>query len=76
MQVKLGMPEILVIFSLLMYPQSFVFSITAFCLGVFSRVGSYLIEYGSEMKKAEAISKSAEGLEDVFKDVLNGFSKN
>ena len=76
MQVKLGMPEILVIFSLFMYSQSFVFSVTAFCLGVFSRVGSYLIEYGAEMKKAEALNSSAEQMGDVFKDVLNGFAKN
>lgn len=76
MQLKLGMPEILVIFSLFMYPQSFVFSVIAFCLGVFSRVGSYLIDYGKEMKKAEALTNSAEEIGDVFKDVLNGFAKN
>ena len=73
MQVKLGMPEILVIFSLLMFSQSFSFSIIAFCLGVFSRVGSYLVEYGQELKKAEAINQTAE----EFSSALAGlFSAN
>lgn len=76
MQVKLGMPEILVIFSLLMYSQSFTFSIIAFCLGIFSRIGSYLIQYGKEMKQAEAINSSAEELGNAFKDVFGGFTKN
>jgi len=73
MQVKLGMPEVLVIFSLLMFSQSFSFSIIAFCLGVFSRVGSYLVEYGQELKKAEAINQTAE----EFSSALTGlFSAN
>ena len=73
MQVKLGMPEILVIFSLLMYSQSFTFSIIAFCLGVFSRVAAYLVDYGQETKKVEAINQTAED----FSSVLTGlFSAN
>lgn len=76
MQVKLSMPEILVIFSLLMYSQSFTFSIIAFCLGLFSRLGTYLIDYGKEMKKAEAINSSAEEIGNAFKDVFGGFTKD
>ena len=76
MQVKLGMPEILVIFSLLMYSQSFTFSVIAFCLGLFSRLGTYLIDYGKEMKKAEAINSSAEEIGNAFKDVFGGFTKD
>ena len=60
MQVKIGMPEILVLFSLVMYSQSFTFSIIAFCLGLFSRLGTYLIDYGTEQKKVEAINQTAE----------------
>ena len=75
MQVKLGMPEILVLFSLVMYSQSYTFSIMAFCLGLFSRLGTYLVDYGTEVKKAEAINNSAEELGNAFKDVFSGFSK-
>ena len=71
MQVKLGMPEILVIFSLIMYSQSFTFSVIAFCLGLFSRLGTYLISYGQEMKKAEAINNTAEELGTAFKDIFS-----
>ncbi len=76
MKVKLEMPEILVLFSLVMYSQSFTFSIIAFCLGLFSRLGTYLIDYGTEVKKAEAINNSAEELGAAFKDVFSGFSKD
>ena len=76
MQVKLGMPEILVIFSLVMYSQSFTFSVIAFCLGLISRLGTYLIDYGTEAKRAEAINNSAEELGEAFKDVFSGFTKN
>ena len=75
MKVKFEMPEILVLFSLVMYSQSFTFSIIAFCLGLFSRLGSYLIEYGQEMKKAEALNSTAEELGNAFKDVFSGINK-
>ena len=75
MQVKLGMPEVLVVFSLMMFSQSFNFSVIAFCLGIFSRLCTYLIDYGTEIKKAEAINQSAEDLGTAFKDVLSGFTQ-
>ena len=76
MQIKLAMPEILVLFSLFMYSQSYTFSVIAFCLGLFARVGSYLIEYGTEVKKAEALNQSAEDLGSAFKEVFNGLTKD
>ena len=76
MNIKLGMPEILVLFSLVMYSQSFTFSVIAFCIGVFSRLSTYLIDYGTEVKRAESINQSTEELGNVFKDVFSGFSKD
>ena len=72
MQIKLGMPEILVIFSLFMYSQSFSFAITAFVLGLLARVSNYLLEYSAEMKKAEAVSQNIDELGTAFKDLFSG----
>ena len=70
MQVKLGMPEILIIFSLIMYSQSFTFSVIAFCLGLVSRSCVSLLEHGVEAKKAEALNNTAEELGQQFKDIF------
>jgi len=72
MQLKFGMPELLVIFSLFMYSQSFSFSVTAFVLGLLGRISSYLIDYSSEMKKAEAINQNIDELGTAFKDLFSG----
>ena len=70
MKVKLEMPEILVLFSLFMYSQSFWFSIIAFSLGLGSRLINYLIEYGAEMKKKEVIDQNVEELSSAIKDMF------
>tara|TARA_B100000676_G_C17892501_1_gene740021 strand:- start:597 stop:821 length:225 start_codon:yes stop_codon:yes gene_type:complete len=72
MNLKISMPEILVLFSLFMYSQSFTFSVTAFCLGLFGRIFSYLIDYSTEVKKAEAINNSVDELGTAFKDLFGG----
>ena len=72
MQLKFGMPELLVIFSLFMYSQSFSFSVAAFVLGLLGRMSSYLIDYSSEMKKAEAINQNIDELGTAFKDMFSG----
>ena len=72
MQVKLGMPEILILFSLLMYSQSFTFSIIAFVLGLSGRIASYIMDWGIEQKKAEALSQNVDDLSSAFKDLFGG----
>ena len=72
MKIKLEMPEILVIFALFMYGQSFSFAVTAFVLGVLGRVSNYLLEYSAELKKAEAINQNIDELGTAFKDLFGG----
>jgi len=69
------MPELLVVFSLLMYSQSFTFAVLAFSLGLFARVIVYLMEYSIEMKKTESMKEDLASAADVFKDVFSGFNK-
>ena len=72
MKLKLGMPEVLVLFSLFMFEMSFWFSIVSFSLGVFGRVVDYITNYSLEMKKAESINQSVDDLGNAFKDLFNG----
>ena len=72
MNIKLGMPELLIIFSLVMYSQSFYFSIVSFCLGIFARFFSYVLDYSTELKKTEAINQSVDDLGSAFKDLFGG----
>ena len=72
MKIKLAMPEVLVIFSLFMYDQSFTFAVTAFALGVLGRISNYLLEYSTELKKTEAINQNIDELGTAFKDLFGG----
>ena len=71
MQIKFGMPEILVLFSLAAYSQSFYFSLVAFSLGVLGRIFEFLMNYGIEMKKAEAANQNIDELGTVIKDMFS-----
>lgn len=72
MDIKIGMPEILVVFAFVIYSQSFTFSAIAFCLGLLGRILSYSLEYSIEMKKAEAVNANIDDLGNAFKDLFNG----
>ena len=72
MDIKIGMPEILVLFALVIYPQSFTFSATAFCLGLLGRIFSYVMNYSIEMKKTESLNQSVDELGNAFKDMFGG----
>ena len=72
MKLKFGMPELLVLFALFMYSQSFWFSVISFCLGLFARIIQYLMDYSAELKKAEAINQSVDDLGVAFKDLFGG----
>ena len=72
MNLKFGMPELLVLFALFMYSQSFWFSVVSFCLGLLGRIAQYLMDYSAELKKAEAINTSVDELGTAFKDLFSG----
>ena len=72
MKINFSMPELLVVFSLFMYPQSYTFAAIAFCIGVFSRFMNYMIAYGLEQKKAEAMTQNIDELGNAFKGLFNG----
>jgi len=72
MDIKIGMPEILVLFALVIYPQSFTFSAIAFCLGLLGRIFSYVMNYSIEMKKTESLNQSVDELGNAFKDMFSG----
>ncbi len=65
------MPEILIIFSLMMYPLSVPFSILAFTLGLMARIIDYLMSYSEKLKKSESINESVEEVAEVLKDLFN-----
>jgi len=70
MNIKFSMPELLVLFSLFMYSQSFWFAVGAFTLGVISRLTVYLLDYGKELKRAENLSNGLDELSATVKDML------
>ena len=70
MELKLGMPEFLILFSLVMNSQSFTFSVIAFSLGLVGRIFDYVMNYSIEMKKAESINQSVDELGTAFKDLF------
>jgi hypothetical protein len=71
MNIKLSMPEILIIFSLMMYPLSVPFSILAFALGLIARIIDYLMSYSEKLKKSESINESVEEVAEVLKGLFN-----
>ena len=75
MNIKFSMPEILVIFSLIMYSQSYTFSVLAFSLGLFGRTIVYLLDYSTDMKKAEVAKEDLTDTVNAFKSIFSGTDK-
>ncbi|OUW75240.1 MAG: hypothetical protein CBD74_14850 [Saprospirales bacterium TMED214] len=71
MKLKLGMPEVLVLFSLFMFSQSFWFSIIAFSLGLLGRFFDFVMEKSLEQKKAEAINSEINNAADAIRNMFN-----
>ena len=71
MKLKLGMPEVLVLFSLFMFAQSFWFSVIAFSLGVLGRFFDVVMEKRLEQKKAEAINSEINNAADAIRNIFN-----
>jgi hypothetical protein len=70
MNIKFSMPELLVLFSLVMYSQSFTFSVLAFCLGLAGRIIIYLLDYAVEQKKAESMKDDIEEVTNTLKGMF------
>jgi hypothetical protein len=70
MNIEFSMPELLVVFSLLMYSQSFTFALVAFSLGLTGRMLQYIIDYGADMKKAESINENLDEAANVLKNLF------
>ena len=70
MNVKLGMPEVLVLFSLFMYSQNFWFSITAFTAGLLGRFCTYILETGAKPKLAEQKKQDVDSVAEFVKDIF------
>ena len=72
MNIKFSMPELLVLFSLIMYSQSFTFSVLAFSLGLVGRIFVYLLDYAVEQKKAESMKEDINEVANAFKGMFGG----
>ena len=59
------------IFSLFMFPQSWGFAVTAFCLGVISKLFHYALEFHHRSEQAKVISEAGEELGDAFSKLFN-----
>lgn len=71
MNIKIGMPEILVIFSLMIYPQSFGFSILSFSLAVAARIIDYTMACSEKIKKTESLNSSVDEASEVLKGLFS-----
>ena len=71
MKIKFGMPEALVIFSVLMYSNSFWFSVIAFCLGVLSSLASFLIEYSEKQEQSKQLTDEAAKAQKTLSNFLS-----
>ena len=71
MKLKLGMPEVLVLFSLFMFAQSFWFSVIAFSLGVLGRFFDFVMQQSLEHNKAEAINSEINNAADAIRNIFN-----
>lgn len=74
MKLVIGMPEVLVIFSALMYSQSWGLSIFALVLGLLSRFVAYSIESNRQKELEAKKSESAQSIEQAVSNIFGAFS--
>ena len=72
MKIKIAMPEILVLFSLLMYTQSFTFSIVAFVLGLTGRIFSYVMDFHEKQTQAQSVKEGVDEMAEALKGIFKG----
>tara|TARA_X000000950_G_C13833612_1_gene627233 strand:+ start:67 stop:303 length:237 start_codon:yes stop_codon:yes gene_type:complete len=70
MKLKIGMPEVLVLFSLFIFELSFWFSIIAFSIGILGRLFDYVINWNIEQKKVEALNSEITGAADAIRNIF------
>ena len=70
MKIQLGMPELLIVFSLVIYSQAIWFSIIAFCLGLSGRILSFCLEWQQKIERTKENSKMVSELAET----LSGFA--
>ena len=71
MDIKFGMPEILVIFALVIYSQSFTFAVTSFVLGLLGRIFVYIINFHEKQTQAESIKEGVDEVAEALKGIFN-----
>jgi len=71
-QINFGMPELLVVFSFLMFPMSKWFAITAFVLGVLGKFASIAMELNNKDEESKKSQETFEKLGGVLTQVLEG----
>ena len=71
MNIKLGMPEILVVFALFMYPQSFSFAMTGFALGITGRIFEYIMTFHEKQQAAQKVKDGVDEVADALKGIFN-----
>ena len=76
MKLKFGMPEVLILFSLFMYTQSFWVSVISFVLGVTGRLFDYVLHWSLEQKKAEAINSEINNAADAIRNIFRTDSQD
>lgn len=74
MKLVIGMPEVLVLFSALMYNQSWGLSVFALVLGIISRFVTWSMETTKEKEKEEKKLENAKSIEQAVSNILGVFS--
>lgn len=60
LQIKIGMPEVLVLFSTLMYSQDKFVAIAALSIGILGRAISTVMDYGNQANEKSLAKKEPE----------------
>ena len=74
LRISLGMSELLVVFSYLMFSTSKAFSITAFCLGVFGKLCVAALEINKANEEQQRTDDAINNLGCAISGVLGGNS--
>ena len=74
MKIIVGMPEILVLYSALMYTQSYGISIFALVLGLMSRFAMYGQEVSKQKELAMKKEDTSQSIEDAVSSLIGAFS--
>ena len=74
MKLVIGMPEVLVVYSVLMYSQSWGLSIFALVLGLLTRFVAYSVETNKQKEIEAKKAESAQSIEQAVSNIFGAFS--